>query len=142
MVKKGKYAWIAGGTFDTSTCHVLNLCEGLLLAADKGKGGETYFVTDGEPIQFRRFLTDMMQTAGVDPSTSRNIPRWVARAFAVIAEATWRLFGLKGEPPVTRTAVRLAGETVTVVDAKARNELGYKPIVTREQGLAAMRASG
>jgi nucleoside-diphosphate-sugar epimerase len=139
LVKRGKYAWIAGGAFDTSTCHVLNLCEALLLAAEKGKGGETYFVTDGDPIEFRRFLTDMMQTAGVDPSRARSLPRWLARAFAVVVEGVWRLFALKSEPPVTRTTVRLAGETVTVVDAKARRELGYRPIVTREQGLAAMR---
>ena len=48
----------------------------------------------------------------------------------------WTLGGLAGEPPVTRTGVRLVGEEVTVSDAKARRELGYAPVVSREAGLA------
>ena len=39
--------------------------------------------------------------------------------------------------------VRLAvldGETVTVNDRKAREELGYRPVMSREQGLKEMTA--
>lgn len=39
------------------------------------------------------------------------------------------------------TAVALMGGEVTVVDAKARAELGYASTVTREAGLAEMRAA-
>ena len=35
-------------------------------------------------------------------------------------------------------AVRLFGEPVTVSDAKARRELGYRGSTTREAGLAAL----
>jgi hypothetical protein len=41
---------------------------------------------------------------------------------------------------VTRTAVALIGQEVTVVDAKARRELGYTGHVSRERGLAEMRS--
>ena len=41
-------------------------------------------------------------------------------------------------PPVTRTAVLLIGQEVTVDDAKARRELGYRPVTEREAGLAAI----
>ena len=60
----------------------------------------------------------------------------MARAGAWLAELVWKTFRLSGEPPITRSAVRLIGEEVTVVDDKARRELGYTPIVTIEQGIA------
>ena len=132
-VKAGKFAWIGGGHYLTSTCHVANVVEGALLAADKGKGGEVYFLTDGEPVDFREFMTAMFATQGVDAGT-RTVPRWVAKTIASLT--AWMK-----TPPITRTAVALVGGEVTVVDAKARRELGYTSAVTRDAGLAEMRAA-
>ena len=132
-VKAGKFAWIGGGHYLSSTCHVANVVEGALLAAERGKDGEIYFLTDGEPVDFRDFLTAMLATQGVDAGT-RTVPRWVAKALASVT--SWMK-----TPPVTRTAVAIVGGEVTVVDAKARKELGYASTVTREAGLAEMRAA-
>ena len=132
-VKAGKFAWIGGGHYLTSTCHVANVVEGALLAADKGTGGEVYFLTDGEPVDFRDFLTAMLATQGVDAGT-RTVPRWVASTVATLT--SWMK-----HPPVTRQAIALVGGEVTVVDAKARRELGYASTVTRDDGLAEMRAA-
>src|SRR5262249_46121152 len=41
-VKSGRFMWIAGGRYRTSTCHVANVVEGMLLAAERGGGGEIY----------------------------------------------------------------------------------------------------
>jgi nucleoside-diphosphate-sugar epimerase len=133
VVKRGRFAWIAGGHYPTSTCHVDNVAEGVLLAAERGKPGEIYFLTDGDPVDFRDFLTQVLATYGADPGT-RSIPRWLARATAAAT-------GWMKQPPITRTAVALIGHEVTVVDAKARHELGYTGHVTRERGLAEMRAA-
>ncbi|HEV2238571.1 MAG TPA: NAD-dependent epimerase/dehydratase family protein [Ktedonobacterales bacterium] len=136
-VRSGAFVWFGGGGVLTSTCHVANVCEGLLLAAERGRGGEIYFVTDGEPIAFRTFLTALLGTQGVTPG-SRSIPLWLARAAAGAGEGTWRLLRLRRELPLTRFRVRIIGEEVTVSDAKARRELGYVGRVTRAEGLAAM----
>jgi nucleoside-diphosphate-sugar epimerase len=140
MVRAGKFVWIGGGHFPTSTVHVQNVCHGLLLAAERGVPGETYFVTDGDPIEMREFLSAMLGAAGVDVSRVRSLPRWAAAVGAWLGEAVWTVGRLRGVPPVTRTGVRLVGEEVTVSDAKARRELGYAPVVTREAGLAELRA--
>lgn len=132
-VKGGKFAWIGGGHYLTSTCHIANVIEGALLAAEKGKGGEVYFLTDGPPVDFREFMTAMLATQGVDAGT-RTVPRWVAKTLATLT--AWMK-----TPPVTKTAVALVGGEVTVVDAKARRELGYTSAVTRDAGLAEMRAA-
>lgn len=130
-VRTGRFGWIGGGHFLTSTCHVVNVVEGALLAAEKGKGGEIYFLTDGEPVDFRDFLTTYLATQGVDASTSRTVPRWLATTAAALT--SWMKV-----PPVGKTAIALVGGEVTVVDAKARRELGYVGQVTREAGLAEM----
>jgi nucleoside-diphosphate-sugar epimerase len=137
-VKAGRFMWMDGGRYPTSTTHVDNVCEALLLAAAKGKGGEVYFVTDGAPVELRSFVTQLLATQGVDPG-GKSVPRWFVRLLAGAGEWVWETFGLKGEPPATRMAVHLFGEPVTVNDAKARRELGYVGRVSREQGLAALR---
>lgn len=136
-VEAGRFMWMDGGRYPTSTTHVDNVCEGLLLAAEKGRGGEAYFVTDGAPVELRAFVTQMLATRGIDPG-NKSVPKWLVLALARIGEWLWDTFDLKGNPPATRMAVHLFGEPVTVNDAKARRELGYVRKVTREQGLATL----
>jgi nucleoside-diphosphate-sugar epimerase len=133
-VRAGQFAWFEGGHYLTSTCHVRNLCEGMLLAAEKGSPGAIYFLTDGPPVEFRSFVTRMLATQQVVPG-SRSLPRWLALALGGAAEGLWRWLPLPGSPPLTRAAVRLIGEEVTVDDTRARRELGYKGLVSREEGL-------
>lgn len=136
-VRAGRFSWIDGGRYLTSTCHVDNVCEGALLAAQRGRAGEAYFLTDGDPVEMRGFLTALLRTQGLDPGSS-SIPGWLARALARGLEAVWEPLGIPGEPPVTYASVKLIGEEVTVNDAKARRELGYIGATTREQGLREM----
>jgi nucleoside-diphosphate-sugar epimerase len=129
-VAAGTFAWIGGGRYLTSTCHIDNVVEGALLAAERGKPGEIYFLTDGEPVEFRAFMTDMFRSQGVEPGT-RSVPRWLIK---LIVKATqWMR-----KPPVSATALALIGAEVTVSDAKARRELGYVGAKDRATGLAEM----
>ena len=71
-VRAGRFAWFDGGRYRTSTCHVDNAVEGLLAAAEGGAGGEAYFLTDGDPVEFRAFVIDLLATQGVDPPTGAS----------------------------------------------------------------------
>ena len=139
-MKRGRWAWLGGGAQLTSTCHVANACEGLMLAAEKGKPGEIYFVTDGEPARVKDFMTAMVATQGVTPQ-DRKLPFGLAYALATVVDGVWGLFRLRGEPPLSRTAVLLIGQEVTVDDRKARRELGYRAEMSVEAGLAEMQAA-
>jgi nucleoside-diphosphate-sugar epimerase len=139
MVKAGKFAWIGGGRHLTSITHVDNVVEGLVCAAERGRGGEAYFVTDGDPVVFRDFLSDLIRTQGLEPP-GRSLPGWIAGPAAAVSESAWRVLPLKGDPPVTRFQVWVSSQECTIDISKARRELGYEPRVTREQGLSEMRA--
>jgi nucleoside-diphosphate-sugar epimerase len=137
-VEKGQFAWVGGGRNVTDTTHVDNVVEGLLLAAEKGRPGEAYFVTDGEPVVFREFVTAMLATQGVEPP-DRSLPAWTAGPLARVSEAAWKVLPLGGSPPMTTFRSWILTQECTIDISKARAELGYEPIVSREQGLAGLR---
>lgn len=139
-IESGQFRWFDGGRYLTSTCHVQNAVEGILRAAEQGSGGEAYFVTDGEPVEYREFITRLVRTKGVDPPEASS-PTWLMRWVAAGAEFAWRTFPLSGAPPVTKTMIALSGHEVTVDDSKARAELGYEPVISRDEGLEALRAA-
>ncbi|HZU69516.1 MAG TPA: NAD-dependent epimerase/dehydratase family protein [Ktedonobacteraceae bacterium] len=64
-----------------------------------------------------------------------------AGAIPVLSDLENKAFCLPGSPPLTRLAIQLMGEEVTVNDAKARRELGYEGHISREEGMASLRAS-
>ena len=139
--RSGRLAWFGGGRYLTSTCHVANAVEGMLCAAERGGAGKVYFLTDGEPVEFRAFVTAMLATQGV-AAPSRSIPRPVAAGAARILDAMWRALPLRGHPPLTPGVMAVIGQEMTVSDARARRELGYAPVITREQGLVELRFAG
>jgi nucleoside-diphosphate-sugar epimerase len=138
-MQSGAWAWFGGGNHLMSTCHIRNVVEGVLLAAQRGRGGQIYFLTDGQPVVFRDFLTRLAATQGV-VAPAREMPLWLANITAASGEFAWRTFSLAGQPPITRTMINLMFLEVTVNDRKARSELGYTGHVTIEQGLAELAA--
>ena len=105
--------------------------------AERGRSGEAYFVTDGEPVVFRDFVTLLLATQGVE-APSKSVPAALARLGGAAAEGAWRLLRLGGEPPITRLGVWLSSLECTIDISKARSELGYEPVVSVADGLAAL----
>jgi nucleoside-diphosphate-sugar epimerase len=139
-VKAGRFAWIGRGEYPTSTTHVDNAVEGLVLAAERGRPGEAYFVTDGDPVVFREFVTALLATQGLE-APSRKLPLPLARAGAAACETAWRVLPLRGAPPLTRATIWLSGMEVTIDISKARTDMGYEPVVSIDQGLEGLRAA-
>lgn len=138
-VRRGRFRWIGSGRHATSTTHVDNAVHGLVLAATAPDPGPTYFVTDGPPVEFREFVTDLLATAGVTAPKKHLSPR-VATPVAAAGEWLWRAFSLPGAPPLTRTALWLSSLECTVDIGRAERELGYRPVVSRSEGLARLGA--
>jgi nucleoside-diphosphate-sugar epimerase len=141
LVRSGRFRWIGGGRHLTDTTHVDNTVEGLWLGATKAPAGGIYFVTDGEPVVFRDFLERMLATQDVGVP-DKSVPAGVATAAAAAAERAWRLLRRPGPPPLTRFAVWVSSKECTLDISRARTELGYEPVRTREEGLAGLVSPG
>jgi nucleoside-diphosphate-sugar epimerase len=138
MVRSGRFAWIGGGGQRTSITHVDNTVEGLVLGATRGRPGNAYFVTDGEPVVFREFVSALLETQGVTPP-DRSIPAAPAGLLATFSETAWRALPLPGRPPLTRFTYWVSTQECTIRIDKARTELKYSPVKTKAEGLAELR---
>ncbi len=135
MVRAGRFAWIGGGRHRTSTTHVQNVVEGLVLGATRGLGGNAYFVTDGEPVEFRGFITRLLAAQGLD-APSRSVPTPLAALLAGAGELAWRTLALPGGPPLTRFAYWVSSQECTIRIDKAIGQLGYRPPMSIAEGIA------
>ncbi len=138
--RSGKLSWIGGGHYDMSTTHIANVIHGVRLALEKGRGGEVYFVTDGDPVEFRAFVTALLEAAGVEAPTA-EVPRWLVATVVRVGEVLARLTGGRIQGPMSWQEYAVLGVEVTLNIEKARRELGYAPIISREEGLAEIRKS-
>jgi hypothetical protein len=141
MAREGSFAWIDGGRARTSTTHVANLVHALLLALTRGEGGRAYFVADDGTRTLREFLTALARTQGVE-LPARSVPGAIARPLAAAVEGAFRLVGSRRAPPLTGFAVSMMSRTVTVRTDRARAELGYAPVMSVEEGLRGLAATG
>lgn len=139
-VKAGNWQWVGSGDQAMSTCHVDNLIGALILAADHGRGGEAYFVADAERGTLKSVIAGLLATKNVR-AADKSISFGMAWTMAGIMAQVWRVFRLKGEPPITRQMLRLIGKPFTIRWDKARRELGYVPHVSWQQGLAQMTSA-
>lgn len=136
--RSGQLAWIDGGRFLTSTTHVDNLVHALVLALEKGRAGRVYFVSDGDPVPFRDFVTELLETQQVKAPT-RVVPRWLAKGLTSVSSVVETVSGGKNAGPLPLQTFALMAHEVTVNDTRAREELGYVPVMARAKGLEELK---
>ncbi|WP_299243260.1 NAD-dependent epimerase/dehydratase family protein [uncultured Aquimarina sp.] len=136
--KEGKWKWLGKGDQILSTIHIKNLGSAILAAIKTDKGGEAYFVTDGERRPMKDFFTSLLQSQGIYPGDD-HISLGFASFIANACDIVWKIFGLKSKPPVAPIMIRLMGREFSVNDEKARKELGYTNVISIKEGLAEMK---
>ena len=119
--------------------YVDNAAEAHLLAAERlapGSpcAGKAYFISNGDPRPLFDIVNMILVAAGEKPVT-QTIPPSIAWAIGACMEFGYNLFGLSGEPKMTRF---LASEMSTAhwfnISA-ARRDLGYEPKISIEEGM-------
>ena len=128
-VKAGRLKVVGEGTARVDVSYVGNVADAHMDALDaleEGKGaGKAYFISQGEPVELWPWLNQVLLGLGHAPLTKR-ISLSKAYAAASVLEAVWKLFRLKGEPPITRfVAVELAKDHYFDISA-AKRDLGYQ----------------
>lgn len=139
--RSGQLAWIGGGNYLTSTTHIDNVAEGIVRALERGRGGEAYFVTDGPPVEFRTFVSELLLRAGIEPPV-KSVPRWLVEAAVAVGDRLERWSGGRIKPPLARQQYGTVGVEVTLDISKAESELGYRPVISREEGYATVEQLG
>ncbi|MEZ6088892.1 MAG: NAD-dependent epimerase/dehydratase family protein [Pirellulaceae bacterium] len=142
--RSGRLIRVGSGENLIDTIHVRNAAHAHLLALDRLSGGDlapagrAFFLSQDEPVACWSWLCEILRAAGIDPprrSISYRAAFNIGRAFEWLYTATRR----QSEPPMTRfLAAQLAKDHYFDISA-AKQLLGYKPIISSEEGLAELK---
>lgn len=120
---------VGGGKKLLATTYTGNLVEAVLRAIEADvPTGSVYYIVDTELSVARDFFTELCETLGW------KAPRKGGSNWWAMALCHARL------SPLHPTQVIRRGHTSAFDMTKAKKELGYEPVVTREQGMAELGA--
>lgn len=102
--------------------------------------GRKYNITNGEPVALWPLLERLARELGFTPP-SRRMGRRTARVVAHTLELLHGAFAPRREPLLTRYTVGLLAADTTLDITAARLDLGYRPSVSIEEGVARFLAS-
>ncbi|WII40199.1 NAD-dependent epimerase/dehydratase family protein [Paenibacillus thiaminolyticus] len=130
---------IDGGRALLDLTYVDNVAEALVCCARalESACGQVYNISNGEPIRFVDAVNRLFAEMG---PRYRRVPYRTAFGVAAGMEAMYRLFKLNGEPPLTRYSVGVVSRSQTLDIRKARQQLGYEPQVSLQEGFARFAA--
>ncbi|MEA3407830.1 MAG: NAD-dependent epimerase/dehydratase family protein [Chloroflexota bacterium] len=126
---------IDGGHHIAGLTYVGNLVDALILAADsKVAVGEAYNVSDDSDVTWQQYLYTLADVAEL-PRPTRSHPHWFAYLLATAWENYYHLTGRTERPPMTRMMVETMGTDQVFSIEKAKEQLGYRPRVSFEEGM-------
>jgi nucleoside-diphosphate-sugar epimerase len=137
--KKGKLIRVGEGTNRVDIIYIDNAVEGHIrawqaLESGSPVAGQCYFLSDGEPVVLWDWINQLLASLGINPVT-KSISYGLAKNLGGLLEIVYRVFGLSGEPRMTRF---LAGQLATshYFDiSRARRDFNYEVMVTPEEGM-------
>lgn len=136
-VKSGQFVWIDDGKASFEAVHVENVAEAILLSLTKGKDREIYFVTDDENSTVKEFFSKAFKSLHL-PIPSKSLPSLIASPVACAVENVWRWTHIPSQPPLTRFDLSFVNMNRRYNIAKAKKDLGYRPVVSREKGFSSL----
>ena len=141
MVRAGRFRWVGRGR-EPDRHHARGQHRrGALAGRDQGAGRRRLLRHRRRAGRVPRVRLAPARDPGRDAADRVGAGRRWRGASAVVAERLWRLLRRSGPPPLTRFAVWVSSQECTIDIGRAERELGYRPVKSREQGLAELPAS-
>lgn len=140
--RNGRLALVGGGRALVDTTYVENAATALVAAADavaSGRrcAGRAYVVSNGEPRPIRELVEAFCVAAGVR-FAPRDVPLPVARRIGSLVDTVWPRLDRDDDPPITRFLADQLGTAHWFDQRLVREDLGWTPTVTIDQGLLAL----
>jgi nucleoside-diphosphate-sugar epimerase len=96
--------------------------------------GRIYFISQDEPIPLWKMI-DLILAAGGKPPVARSISPAAALFAGTLLEGIYKILNLKSEPLMTRFVAKELATSHWFNIQAAKKDLGYRPIVSTEEGL-------
>lgn len=143
--RAGRLAIVGDGAALIDTTYIDNASTALVAALDALLPGaacveRAYVIANGEPRPIRELIAGICHAAGIDVEP-RRVPKRVALAAGGLIERAWKLRRGDDEPPMTRFLAEQLGTAHWFDPRPARDDLGWVPTVSIDEGLARLAAS-
>ncbi len=136
---------IGDGTNQVDTTYVDNAVHAHILAAKAMKPGSpvcgsAYFISQGDPVNCWGFINEVLALAGV-PKVKKRISFHSAYRIGAMLEMWHDLLNKDSEPRMTRFLASQLAKSHYFDISRARNDFGYTPVVSHEEGMKRLAAS-
>ncbi|WP_019586240.1 NAD-dependent epimerase/dehydratase family protein [Deinococcus apachensis] len=132
-LRSGRLPRLTRTEVHTELTHVRNAAHAAKLALERPAPG-VFNVTDGETVPIWALLDRLADRLGV-PCPHPYVPAPMVEGAAALLEGIARLHPAKLEPVLTASGVRLLTRAMTLDLTRARERLGYAPVVHPVEGL-------
>jgi len=139
QARSGRLRLIGRENKKIDSTYVDNAAEAHVLALDKLDigapiAGKKYFISQGEPVTHEWLINAWLRADGF-PAEARRMPLGLAKFLGAACENIYSALGIKSEPPLTHFLVEQLSTSHWFNINAARNELGYAPKVSMQEGL-------
>lgn len=132
LARKGLFPKVGLKPKLTPLIHVEDACDALFLAAEKGRTGEVYLITNEHPEPFDRIRKYLLKGLGIWRPPF-FVPEWAALMGAMVLETGFTLMGKT--PPVARKNIESTLADRVFSTEKAARDMGFKTRIQAEQGI-------
>ena len=144
--RAGRLALVGDGAALIDTTYIDNAADALVAALDAAVPGavcigKPYVIANGEPRPVAELVAGICRAAGVSVAP-RHVPQRAAYVAGSVVERLWAVRGADAaEPPLTRFLAEQLGTAHWFDPRPARDDLGWVPRVSIDDGLARLAAS-
>lgn len=145
QARKGHLIQVGDGNNLVDITYIDNAAQAHLNAAEglhPGSmcSGKVYFISQGEAVSLWPWLNQILQQVGA-PIIKRRMSYKSAYRIGAVLEFIYRIAGIRKEPRMTRfLALQLSKSHYFNIEA-AKQELGYVPAISTEEGVRRLVAS-
>ena len=135
-LQSGRLPILGDGENIVDLTYIENVVDALLLCAESPANtlGKKYNISNGEPVKIWKLVERICDELNL-PHPTRKISYKTANAAATVLEALYTIIPTHPEPPLTRVSVSMMANSTTLDISAAKNELGYQPKVSLDEGV-------
>ncbi len=132
-VSRGRFPMFGSGKTLYHPLYIDNLVDAFILAMAAGKGdGNAYLIADRDYLTIETLVLKTAEALGVEVNIP-HYPVWPVVAAGHVCETVCKPFGIS--PPIFPRRVDWYRQNRAFNIAKARQDLGYEPVVDIDDGL-------
>jgi nucleoside-diphosphate-sugar epimerase len=135
-LREDRFHYLGGDQRLLNTIYVSNLVDAVFLAVNNPQAvGKVYNLTDGEKVTKQRFINAVADGIGASRPKQR-LPRWLAGLASRFLHRQICHAARTGKKPLlTHAQYKFLQLNLDFSIERARNELGYRPAVSFDQGI-------